>query len=73
MQVDWIEFPNDNLSAFVATMGYSRASYVEYVSNEKIETLLACHMNAFAYFGGVAKECLYDNMRPERSEEVPLG
>ena len=63
MQVDWIEFPSDNLSAFVATMGYSRASYVEYVDNEKIETLLACHMNAFAYFGGVAKECLYDNMK----------
>jgi len=63
MQVDWIEFPKDNLSAFVATMGYSRASYVEYVDNEKIETLLACHMNAFRYFGGVAKECLYDNMR----------
>ena len=73
MQVDWIEFPSDNLSAFVATMGYSRTSYVEYVDNEKIETLLACHMNAFAYFGGVAKECLYDNMRPERSEEVPFG
>jgi transposase len=63
MQVDWIEFPKDNLSAFVATMGYSRASYVEYVDNEKIETLLACHLNAFEYFGGVPLECLYDNMR----------
>ena len=40
MQVDWVEFPKDNLSAFVATMGYSRASYVEYVENEKIETLI---------------------------------
>ncbi|QNT10488.1 transposase [Sulfurospirillum diekertiae] len=30
-------------------MGYSRASYVEYVNNEKIETLIGCHMNAFAY------------------------
>jgi len=47
MQVDWIEFSNDNISAFVATMGYSRASYVEHVTNEKIETLLACHMNEF--------------------------
>ncbi len=28
-------------------MGYSRASYVEYVENEKIETLIACHLNAF--------------------------
>ena len=63
MQVDWVEFPKDNLSAFVATLGFSRASYVEYVEDEKIETLIACHLNAFAYFGGVTKECLYDNMR----------
>ena len=63
MQVDWVEFPKDNLSAFVATMGYSRASYVEYVNNEKIETLIGCHMNAFAYFGGVPRDCLYDNMK----------
>nr|WP_167749958.1 DDE-type integrase/transposase/recombinase [Sulfurospirillum diekertiae] len=63
MQVDWVEFPKDNLSAFVATMGYSRASYVEYVNNEKIETLIGCHMNAFAYFGGVSRNCLYDNMK----------
>ena len=63
MQVDWIEFPKDNLSAFVATLGYSRTSYVEYVDNEKVETLLACHMNAFNYFGGVPHECLYDNMK----------
>lgn len=53
MQVDWVEFPKDNLSAFVATLGFSRASYVEYVEDEKIETLIACHLNAFAYFGGV--------------------
>ena len=63
MQVDWIEFPKDNLSAFVATLGYSRASYVEYVNNEKIETLIACHINAFKYFNGVPRECLYDNMK----------
>ncbi len=63
MQVDWVEFPKDNLSAFVATMGYSRASYVEYVKDEKLETLISCHLNAFTYFGGVPTEGLYDNMR----------
>ena len=63
MQVDWVEFPKDGLSAFVATMGYSRASYVEYVTDEKIDTLIACHINAFAYFGGVPSEGLYDNMK----------
>lgn len=63
MQVDWVEFPKDGLSAFVATMGYSRASYVEYVTDEKVETLIRCHMNAFSYFGGVPHEALYDNMK----------
>jgi len=63
MQVDWVEFPKEGLSAFVATMGYSRASYVEYVSDEKVETLIKCHMNAFSYFGGVPEEGLYDNMK----------
>ena len=63
MQVDWVEFPKDGLSAFVATMGYSRASYVEYVTDEKVDTLITCHMNAFSYFGGVPHTCLYDNMK----------
>jgi transposase len=63
MQIDWIEFPKDNLSAFVATLGYSRVSYVEYVTDEKVETLISCHLNAFKYFGGVPHEGLYDNMK----------
>jgi transposase len=64
MQVDWVEFRRHNrLAAFVATLGYSRASYVEYVTNEKIDTLLACHSNAFEYFGGIPRQILYDNMK----------
>jgi transposase len=63
MQVDWVEFKKDHLSAFVATLGYSRASFVEYVENERIETLVACHVKALEYFGGVPKEVLYDNMK----------
>ena len=43
MQVDWVEFPKDNLSAFVATLGFSRASYVEYVKNvSKQQLLVVC-------------------------------
>ena len=44
MQVDWIEFRKGKtpLSAFVATLGFSRASYVEFVSNEKLPTLIEC-------------------------------
>ena len=62
-QVDWIEFPKNNLSAFVATMGHCRVSYVQYVTDEKVETLIECHLNAFKYFGGVPEHGLYDNMK----------
>ncbi len=64
-QVDWGVFRRgkDPLSAFVATLGWSRYSYVEFVTNESFDTLKACHDNAFAYFQGVPKEVLYDNMK----------
>ncbi len=51
------------LSAFIATLGYSRASYVEFVTDEKLDTLISCHQRAFEYFGGVPKTILYDNMK----------
>jgi transposase len=63
MQVDWIEFKPQKLAAFVATMGHCRASFIEYVTDERIETLVACHVRAFEYFGGVPAEALYDNVK----------
>jgi transposase len=63
MQVDWIEFKRERLSAFVATLGYSRCAYVHYVTDERIDTLVACHVLAFEYFGGVVREVLYDNVK----------
>lgn len=65
MQVDWavVRRGKDRLSAFIAVLGYSRAAYVEFVSDEKLETLIACHQEAFVYFGGVPRTILYDNMR----------
>ena len=65
LQVDWVEFRKGSapLHAFCATLGFSRASYVEFVSNMKVETLIGCHERAFAAFGGVTKRVLYDNMK----------
>jgi transposase len=65
MQVDWVEFRKgrDPLYAFCATLGYSRVSHVEFVSDMKVGTLIECHQNAFADFGGVPKRILYDNMK----------
>lgn len=66
MQVDWVEFRAPGtpvLYAFCATLGYSRASFVEFVSDMKVDTLIACHEHAFTRFGGVVKKVLYDNMK----------
>ena len=65
MQVDFatIRRGKDRLAVFIATLGWSRASYVEFVTDQRLETLLGCHERAFYYFGGVPREVLYDNMR----------
>ena len=65
MQIDWVEFRKgaDPLYAFCATLGYSRASHVEFVTDMKVGTLIACHEHAFAALGGVPRRLLYDNMK----------
>ena len=47
----------------MATLGWSRYTYVEFVTDERFETLRRCHEQAFAYFEGVPGEVLYDNMK----------
>jgi transposase len=76
MQVDWIEFrrrKGASLFAFVATLGYSRASYVEFVADMRLDTLLACHANCFVWFGGVPRRALYDNMKTVVIERDAYG
>jgi transposase len=73
LQVDWIEFRRERLSAFVATLGHSRASFVRYVTDERIETLVACHVGAFEFFGGVPREVLYDNVKTVVIERDAYG
>ncbi|WP_425548595.1 IS21 family transposase [Allohahella marinimesophila] len=65
MQVDWAIFRRgpSPLSAFVATLGCSRFTYVEFVTSERFEVLRACHEHAFEYFQGVPRNVLYDNMK----------
>jgi len=65
LQVDWVEFRKGHapLYAFCATLGYSRASYVEFVSDMKVQTLIECHQHAFEALAGVPKRILYDNMK----------
>jgi len=65
LQVDWGDFRagKDPLAAFIATLGYSRYSYVEFVTDKTLATLKRCHVNAFEWFEGVPHRVLYDNMK----------
>ena len=49
------------LLAFVATLGYSRASYVRFTVGEDTQTLCACLRESLIYFGGVPAHVLLDN------------
>jgi transposase len=48
---------------FVMTLSNSRHQYVEFVFDQKIETWLRCHEEAFAWFGGVPRRVVLDNLK----------
>lgn len=48
---------------FVLTLGYSRAMAVEIALDQRLDTLLRLHEEAFRQLGGVPKEILYDHMK----------
>ena len=78
-QVDWGVFSyiaengrRRRMWGFVMVMGFSRAIYVELVRRADVATFIRCHINAFEYFGGVPRRCLYDNAKVvviERDDE----
>jgi transposase len=69
-QVDWKECGSwsidgrvQKLYAFVMFLGYSRRPFVLFTTNMKLSTVLLAHLAAFAWFGAVPREILYDNMK----------
>jgi transposase len=48
---------------FAMILGYSRKLYAEFVEQCDLPTFLDCHIRAFAYFGGVPGDILYDRMK----------
>lgn len=69
-QVDWkecgrwlLDGMEQKLYAFVMLLGYSRKPFVLFTTSMKTSTLLAAHLRAFEFFGGVPWEILYDNMK----------
>lgn len=49
--------------AFVMTLSWSRHMYVEFVFDQTIETWLRLHQHAFAFFGGVPRRIVLDNLK----------
>ena len=78
-QVDWgvVSYEGEDgrkhrMWAFVMVLGFSRAIYVEFVRRADVPMFIRCHLNAFDYFGGVPRRCLYDNAKVvviERDDE----
>jgi transposase len=75
MQADWatVGRGTERLSVFIGTLGWSRMAYVEFCDNERVETLIRCHENAFVVFGGVPREVLFDNMKTVVLERNTYG
>lgn len=69
-QVDWGEYGSvkvgstrRRLSFFVMVLCDSRLMYVEFTVSQTMEHFLACHQNAFQFFGGVPKKVMVDNLK----------
>jgi transposase len=75
MQADFVVFRrnHERLSAFVATLGFSRMTFVRFVTDETWPTVKVCLEAAFGYFGGVPRELLFDNMKTVVLERNAYG
>src|SRR3954467_2728426 len=71
MQVDWAEMPTRpkiagrerRVYALVATLPFSGAHTAHFTFDLSAEAFLEGHVRALGFFGGVPRECVYDNLR----------
>jgi transposase len=74
-QVDWGEFGDVfhdgiKIHCFAMVLCFSRFIYLEFTRSEKFEDFIRCHENAFRFFGGVPRECWYDNLGSAVTERI---
>ena len=79
-QVDWAHFGKlavgkalRPLMAFVMVLSYSRYIFLRFYFGAAMSAFLDGHVRAFSFFGGVARNCLYDNLRSAVLERMPLS
>jgi len=51
------------LYAFVMTLSHSRMVFIKFIMRQNMEHFLACHREAFEYFGGIPKKIMVDNCK----------
>lgn len=75
MQVDFttISRHRRKIKAFVATMGFSRATYVRFSEHERQDDWLRGIEEACQYFDGVPQEILFDNAKTIMIERDAYG
>lgn len=68
-EIDWghfgvLDYGSDKrkLYAFACVECHSRRLYLEFTHSQCLETFLRCHVHAFRFMNGVARECWYDNL-----------
>ena len=69
-QVDWGSFGSLRvgtgqrpLSAFVMVLSWSRALFLDFALDQRMETFLRFHRRALEFFGGVPRRVVYDNLK----------
>jgi len=74
-QVDWGEFGDVfgdgiKIHCFAMVLAHSRLMYIEFTRSEKFEEFIRCHEHACEFFGGITRECWYDNLTTAVTERV---
>ncbi len=73
-QVDFAEFkfPWGKRYALVVVLGYSRLMWLRFYERQDMRTLFRGLEEAFAFFGGVPKELLFDQMKAVITKDLRL-
>lgn len=69
-QVDWGSFghlrigtTSRPLSCFAMVLSWSRALFIDFTLDQRMDSFVRMHTRAFAFFGGVPRKVLYDNLK----------
>lgn len=60
-RIPFIRSGKGQVQCFSYILGFSRRQYIDFTTHRDFYSLIRRHQDAFQYYGGVPKECLYDS------------